>query len=149
MTGQILFFTDKSVGDLVKIISEGSGTDYDYNGMKFNSPGLTCQVIPEMMQYALWPGANSRLLFDLAREHLRKIGGTFIVLEVCLGYPIPPLSLMPEEVLDLKDHVSGEWPQSLLDTLPDERVWKDYRLEKDADEFVGYSPSKKNPYFEL
>jgi len=71
------------------------------------------------------------------------------VVLIWLGDPKPLDSRMSEVVLDLRDYISGEWPKSLLDTLPEEKVLKDYNVfEKDSDAFQAHTPTKNNPYFE-
>ncbi|WP_048113390.1 hypothetical protein [Candidatus Methanoplasma termitum] len=144
-----MFFTDESVTELARYIG-GEYPNYDYKGMVFSQPGLIepVEIIPGMIQHGLALWADVLRIFDLAKEYYEKNKGQFIVVEIWLGYPIPPHTLMHETTIDLKDHVSGKWPKPLIDTLPDEKLLKDYRLEKGAEDFFGYTPTKTNPYFE-
>jgi hypothetical protein len=148
MSAQTLFFTDESIDGLAIFMEGEDGLNYEYKEMKVHSPYLIEHVVPELIQYGLWPGSYSWPIFDLAKEYLRKKGGTFIVIMICLGYPTPPHTLMPEVVVDLKEHKSGEWPKGLVDSLPEEKTMKDYELVKGAGDFRGTTPTKKNPYFE-
>ena len=148
MTAQTLFFTDKPIDELTSINSENIDAEYRYKTMLLYRLGREApELIPHLVQYGIYPGFSLHI-FDLAKEYLSKIGDTFIIIEVCMGYPTPSQTLMPEIILDLKDFVSGAWPPSLLDTLPDEKIIKDYNLEKNAEEFIGHTPSKNDPFLE-
>lgn len=151
MSAQTLFFTNMPVGGLATLIGGIGGSDdhdYVYKDMSFfrlnnDAP----EIIPGLVQYGIWPGFNLQI-FDLAKEYLSKVGDVFILVKICQGYPTPPHTLMPEITVDLRGSIPGEWPPFFLDTLPDKKVWKDYRLESSADDFTGYSPSKENPFLE-
>ena len=145
MTAQIMFFTDKSVEDLVVFTGGSDSLNYTFKEMGFNCPGINENVLPGLIQYGVGHSLRIGPVFDLAKEYLSKKGKTFIVIMICLGYQTPSHTLMPEVVLDLKDHEPRVWPQSLIDHLPEERTWKEYDFAK---EFSGYSPSKKNPFLE-
>ncbi|MDR0508678.1 MAG: hypothetical protein LBG63_02465 [Candidatus Methanoplasma sp.] len=150
MSGQTLFFTDEPIDGLATFIKGGKELDYIYKNMRFGYLYFD-NVIPGLVQYVLWQGAPVMPIFDLAKDYLRKGGETFIVIEVCQGYPTPSHMLMPETVLDLKDHISETWPRSLLDSLPDEPVEpakRRHEIVKGVGEFLGPSYSKKNPYLE-
>jgi len=152
MTLLILFFTDKPVDELVTVTStilEGDTyAEYQYKTMPlYRLSKQVPEMIPDLVQYGMYPGFSLHI-FDLAKEYLSKVGDTFIIIKVCMGYPTPSQTLMPETTIDLKDLISGMWPSSLLDTFPDEKMEKDYRLEKGAEEFIGSTPSKKAPSLE-
>ena len=147
MSGKILFFTDEPIDDIAAFIGEDSMV-YEYKKMVFSCPGLDEIIISNMNQYGVEQGQDEKTIFDLSKEYLRKIGETFFVVEIIQGYRYPTKAMMPEVVLDLKDAISGEWPQSLLDTLPDVSVEKDFIFEKDVDVLTYKTPTKKHPYFE-
>ena len=147
MSGKVLFFTDVPVDDIAEFIGEDSMV-FEYKKMVFSCPGLDEIIIPGMNQYGLEQGHDEKTIFDLSKEYLRKIGETFFVVEILQGYRYPSITMMPEVVLDLKDSVSGEWPRSLLETLPEVSIEKDFVFEKDVDILTYETPTKKHPYFE-
>jgi hypothetical protein len=126
--GAIVVLYYEPVDGLATFLKGITGLNYEYKEMKFNCPGINENIIPSLVQYALWGGSPPWPIFDLAKEYLRKKSDTFVVVQVCLGYPTPPHTLMSEVVIDLKDYLSGEWPKSLLDSLPIEGIIKDYEL---------------------
>jgi hypothetical protein len=143
-----MFFTDEAIDGVATLIEGGGGLSYEYKKMKVHSPRITEIVIPELIQYGLRQGSDEWPIFDLAKEYLNKKGETFIIIEICLGYPMPPHTMMPEVAIDLKGFKSGEWPKTLIDSLPEEGIMKDYELVKGDGDFRGLSPTKKNPFFE-
>ena len=150
MSGQTLFFTDEPIDGLATFIKGETSLSYLYKEMRFSYFYFE-NVIPGLVQYGLGRGAPIMPIFDLAKDYLRRGGNTFIVIEVCLGYPTPSHMLMPEMVLDLKGLTSETWPKSLLDSLPDEPVKPAemcHETIKGDKEFLGPSYSKKNPYLE-
>lgn len=149
MTACTMFFTDKDVDGVVKGKVGNDRKNYRYKDMRFYNPGLDYLIIPDMIQYGVGQGSYDWPIFDLAKEYLRKVGNDFIVMEICLGYETPPHTVMSELTLDLNCPMIGEWPQSLLDTLPEKSIIKDYNPIKGGEELCAHSPTKKNPYFEL
>ncbi|WP_148305860.1 hypothetical protein [Candidatus Methanoplasma termitum] len=180
-----MFLTDKQVDDVASLIEKNDDyTLFEYRDTRFhtasinditpdqieywNPNGIRDRSIPDMFEYWIAYGSTSWSIFDFAKEYLKRVGDTVIVIEVCLGHPIPPYSIMPEITVDIRDFepvpssayepkvvwmidVNGEgdhWhcPQSFIDTFPDEMTlnnnWPD-----DTNYFEAYSYSKSHPYF--